>query len=125
VIYLGGGFYDLVKEAKKVNYIYKHAALLVAGNRIISRGHNYAGCSKKYLRLKWNMKDTHAEVDAITRRDRKRNGPKGDTIIVIRFYKGRLLNSKPCYSCQAFMRFKGIKKVIYSDKNGKLAILKL
>jgi deoxycytidylate deaminase len=71
------------------------------------------------------MRNTHAEVDCIIRRDRKKDGPKGDTIIVVRIQGDRLLNSKPCYSCQSFMRARKIKKVIHTDKNGNFQTMRL
>jgi deoxycytidylate deaminase len=122
LIYLGGYFYRAIDEALKGDYIYRHGAILFSGKKEISRGRNRQGITNKYFKYKWNLRDTHAEVDAIIRSNRQ----KTDTILVIRINnKKKLMNSKPCLSCQAILKHFGIKKAYYSDKNGEINILKL
>jgi cytidine deaminase len=65
------------------------------------------------------MCTTHAEVDVISK-----SYQKGDTVVVIRAQRNRLLNSKPCLSCQAFLRYSNIHRVIYSNKNGTFSTMK-
>jgi len=95
---------------------------LLHGRYILGKGRNRKGVINSYFRQHWNLKDTHAEVDAIIRSKRV----SGDTIIVVRISKNkRLLNSKPCLSCQAIMKHFNIKKVYHSNAKGTLSRMDL
>ena len=96
--------------------------MLLNGKKIVSSGRNKPGVTNKYFKHKWNLRDTHAEVDALIHSNRQ----PADSILVVRIHKsGRLMNSRPCLSCQAILRHFGINKVYYSDKKGEISIMRL
>lgn len=96
--------------------------MLLNGKKIVSSGRNKPGVTNKYFKHKWNLRDTHAEVDALI----KSNRESADSILVVRVHKsGRLMNSFPCLSCQAILKHFGIRKVYYSDKKGKISFIRL
>jgi tRNA(Arg) A34 adenosine deaminase TadA len=89
---------------------HKHSAMVFRGGALISQGVNH---------------DTqHAEVQAL-----KKLWPshrEGTTVLTIRMTKGGVLGmAKPCPICEAYMRGAGVKKVIYSDKNGQMVTMRL
>ena len=59
----------------------------------------------------------HAEVRALL--DAKRQRKTVDTIVVERYdAKGNPALAKPCEVCELFIRHCGVKKVIYTSKDG-------
>ena len=59
----------------------------------------------------------HAEVRALL--DAKRQRKTVDTIVVERYdTKGNPALAKPCEVCELFIRHCGVKKVIYTSKDG-------
>lgn len=106
---------------------YLHAAVLVRGGSILSRGFNkpkrnmfvdtyrhHEGCN------------IHAEVSAILN-CRKKIDLRGSKLYVARARRldGESANSKPCSSCQVILRRYGIKKVFYSLEGGKYKMMKV
>lgn len=98
------------QAAKSTHSSYFHAAQVKRGGAVLSSGHN--------------NKIVHAEVHAL-----KKLWPSeriGTTVISIRMTRGGNLGlAKPCDSCELYMRRAGVKKVIYSTREGTLAVLKL
>jgi tRNA(Arg) A34 adenosine deaminase TadA len=51
---------------------------------------------------------------------------EGATIYVVRIGKtGILRNSKPCPMCEAALEFVGVKRVVYSDKDGDIQMMRI
>jgi len=112
-----------------------HAAIVVAGGRIVATGVNYKsnrahdyyrGCESKQARLnkffhdayKFNHKrplnDYHAEMDAILDCDNL-DLLKGAKIYVARVNPhGKSANSSPCEMCRHYIPRYGLSRVIYS-----------
>lgn len=112
-----------------------HAAVIVAGGRIIATGVNYKSnrahdyyrdCDSKQARLdkffqeayKFNHKrplnDYHAEMDAILDCDNL-DLLRGSKIFVARVnMMGKSANSSPCEMCRHYIPRYGISRVIYS-----------
>lgn len=89
-------------------------AVITKKKVILSKGHNYSHKSIKNFHprfQKWKG-SVHAEVDCIIK---ARRGLTGTVMYVVRIGKnGKLLNSKPCDRCFAYLQHVGIKKVYYS-----------
>jgi deoxycytidylate deaminase len=99
--------------------LFKHGAVVLNKNRIISKGFNSLKTNPQ-LKKKYNYWSIHAESQAIMRAN------KGDTILVVRILKdGSLTCSKPCDKCIEHARDNGIKKIYYSNWNGEIESLKL
>ena len=81
---------------------YKHAALVIEGNRILAMASNLAS--------------KHAEIRAL----RKMPGSgKGRVLVSSRTGAGGALKmALPCANCMAAIRAAGIKTVRYSDEKG-------
>jgi tRNA(Arg) A34 adenosine deaminase TadA len=99
----------------------KHGAALVKGGKVINTSFNRNQFNKFAQRFwyKDNGHGTiHAEIGAILNVDRSIT--EGATIYVVRIGRadGIMKNSKPCDMCAAVMKFAGIKRVIYSYKDG-------
>lgn len=103
-----------------------HVAFIVKKNRIISIGfnkdktnpnsikYNYIGASGDEI-----VVNTHAELDVVLKY--KKNNISDCELIVLRYDgSGKLNNSKPCRGCSNLLREKKIKKVYFSDSDGKI-----
>lgn len=101
----------------------KHAAIIVNGNRIIGQGVNVHKThtmavrpilwkkSGRILECAWTI---HAEMNAI-RSVRNKELLIGATIYVARMSDRHGLRlSCPCDSCQYYINFYGIKKIVYT-----------
>lgn len=104
-------FATLLRASKKSPYDnYQHAVLVVCGGAVKAIGYNTPKC--------------HAEVHAL-----KKLWPserKKCKIYSVRFTKaGKLSMAKPCDECQKYLKANGIRKVTYSDGNGKLQVLRI
>lgn len=103
-----------VKEANKSTYEQKVGAVILKRKSIISKGHNYSHRSAKKLHPRFQEwpGSIHAEVDCIIKARQKLIGT---IMYVVRINnKGRLMNSRPCNYCFAYLEHVGIKKVYYS-----------
>ena len=115
--------YSLKKVALNSTVNFKHAAGLIHKDILWQTGLNKF---MKKITIKQNKgtqtyyRTVHAEIDVMLKFHHKRQ-LKGMDIIVIRVNKNNLLkNSKPCYDCICKLRQMGIRKVYYSDKNGRI-----
>lgn len=108
---------------------YRHGAILVRGGSVIN-----TSCNKnKYRAWGQRFRDSkkqfghathHAELGCVLGLDRSMT--EGATIYVVRIGKtGILRNSKPCPMCEAALEYVGIKKVIYSDKDGDIQTMRI
>ena len=97
-----------IKEAKKSQQNFKHGAILVKKNKMISSGHN-----KVTKKCPSHMFSIHAEIAAI-KHSSDSNGLTDTHIYVVRINNDGLADSKPCANCQHFMKLHGISRVFYS-----------
>jgi deoxycytidylate deaminase len=107
----------LIKEAQKSNVQHKHAACIIAENKIISIAHNYVLLRNKYEK----NHSIHAEVAAILKLNKKHFLKyKKFKLIVIRISNNKsllfdtLLLSKPCNNCMNYIKQNNITEVYYS-----------
>lgn len=113
----------LITTAQKSEYKeQKHGAILVKGREIVASG--YSRMSRKLYQgiRSWT---THAEVDALLRGLDRYGNLKGDMLVVARYKSYGFTYSRPCEECRTFIKKKGIKKVLYSNRSGSFSVLKL
>ena len=68
----------------------------------------------------------HAEVNALNRLKRQKNGAEGADIYVYRFLaNGDYGLAKPCSDCMSEIISSGIKRIYYSDYDGKMKMIKV
>lgn len=106
----------LKKAAMRSSVESKHAAALLKGNykNKIIIGFN------RPIKEKIKYKTIHAEMNAIYNFPYDKKAIKGMDIIVIRNKNGNLKNSRPCNHCIEEMCNVGIRKVFYSNDEGKI-----
>lgn len=95
---------------KSPHRTYKHSVQIVKGGAIIAYGYNHSV--------------VHAEINAL-----KKLWPghaRGSVVYSMRFTKtGQLAMAKPCFDCEKALREAGVKKVVFSNREGKLETMKL
>lgn len=102
-----------MEEAEKSNISFRHGAVVIKNNKIISSGHNkYSGKTPHHLRT------VHAEMNAIMNCSSKLENA---TVYVIRLSAmndNGMGQSCPCLKCTKFMKLHKIHKVVYSTPEG-------
>ena len=115
-------FEEQVNLLKKIAFesaiYYKHAAALISGDTIYS-----AGVNKFIKEIKINdkvfYKTMHAEITVFEKLPKKK--VRGLDILVIRINKHLALrNSRPCNDCIDKLLKLGIRKVYYSNEEGRI-----
>lgn len=103
---------ELTKNSDHI--LQRHGAVIVRNGRIISYGWNKMKTHPKSLHP---FKAIHAEMDAIFKAKGK---AQGGTLYVARLTNvGIPMNSQPCPYCMATMIAAGIRRVFYTDNDGK------
>lgn len=101
---------------KSTHHKYKHGAVLMRKNRVLSIGFNQ---NKTHSRSLHAFKHIHAETDALLSTKVK---DLSDAVMYI--YRedkdGNPALSRPCSSCLRSLKNAGIKKIYYSIDNGYL-----
>ena len=102
-----------MEEAEKSDICFRHGAVVIKNNKIISSGHNkYSGKKLHHLRT------VHAEMDAIMNSS---TTCFNATVYVVRLssinHHGMGL-SCPCDKCVKCMKLHRIQKVVYSTPEG-------
>lgn len=89
---------------------FRHAVLVLQGGRVKAIG--------------YNTYQHHAEIHALQKLwPSERRSTK---IVSVRFNKsGKLAMAKPCPECQKYLKAMGVKKVEYSDSNGRMQLMRL
>lgn len=96
----------LKRHAEKSPCRHQHAAVVLAGSRVLAFGYNHDGL--------------HAEKAALKRVKPSYRKHGGLVVISIRLKRdGTLGNSKPCQECQGYMERNGVVSVYYTDDKGK------
>ena len=100
-------------ESLKSEYPQKVGAVIIKGNRILSKGYNKLRHLKTGKRFtEWEM-SVHAERDAC--RKINKDKLKGCYIFVYReLANGKTSLAKPCDDCYNLLTFLGIKRIYYS-----------
>jgi tRNA(Arg) A34 adenosine deaminase TadA len=108
--------YLAAREAIKSTYPHRLGALvLTKTGKIVSRGHNNRKTNPRLHRLGYFC--THAECDAILH-----SHGQGNVLLVVRVTNGGELScAKPCDRCLDFAFSNGIRKVYFTDWNGRIA----
>lgn len=103
----------LINEAYKSECSYKHAALLIYNNKVVSIGYNHHVIKERDKQKRWTI---HAEVDCLINLSKKlRDKCKYMKMYVIRVDKeGHLRISTPCIKCNEFIQKYGVGTVYYS-----------
>lgn len=104
-----------IEEATKSSYKIKLGAVIFSGKKVISTGYNGVGRSARNLHPRfqnWHG-SIHAEVDAILK---AKTDLKRTKLLVVRYspVSKNLLLAKPCFYCESYMRYVGIRKVYFS-----------
>ena len=107
------------KEAKDSDYEQCIGAVIFKGKRIISSGRNGSRHCRIHPKYQDYPNSLHAEQDALIGMDW--NSVRGCSILVIRVNPSDgFAESRPCEKCYDLLKFVGIKKVYYSDRNGDI-----
>lgn len=127
-VYYGmGKQYRYISLAKKVaeqsNYgKFRHGAILVKGSSIRNvacNKHRHCGFGKRFRDHNDGDATLHAELGAILGMDR--NITQGSTIYVVRINReGHPRMSKPCPMCESAMKHVGVKRVVYTNRDGRI-----
>lgn len=104
-----------MNEALKSNQNFKHGAVLVHNNKIISKGYNHSN-GKDMPHHMWSI---HAEMDAVLSSNVCVKLQDYVKLYVVRITPTGLAESKPCAKCQKFMKRFNVSRVFYStcDQN--------
>lgn len=85
-----------------------HAVIVKRGGAVVASGYNH--------------ENIHAEVHAL----KQLRDTRGVVLYSYRVNKaGHLTMAKPCSRCQDYILDAGVKKVLYSDENGRIVEMRL
>lgn len=107
-----------LEEARKSDHKHRIGCVIFDKNTIMSRGFNVSLMNRKKLHPRFRRwpNSIHAEVNAIIN---ARTDLNGADIFIIRINRyEELLLARPCDHCMSYLQYVGIKKVIFSVKNG-------
>lgn len=121
---------DMFKYAKKNQQPKKYSmvAFLTDGKRVVSIGvNNYNKTHPSTPQIKEYILPKHAEIDCIARYLVKHKPIKSTlTLYVVGLTQGKapnpVISSKPCDSCENFIRSVGIPRVVYFENVEKFTI---
>lgn len=115
-----------IEEAKQSEYHpYKMGAVLFKGSRILSSGHNeIRGNGKIHPKYKYFDNTIHAEQAAILNLKDWGKAKNADILIVRINNSGKFSLAYPCPMCQGFLKFLGINKVYFSNRDGNISHIK-
>ena len=105
----------------------RHGAVLVKGGSVINTScnkSNFNSFGNRFRHHDCGHATHHAELGCILGVDKSKT--MGATIYVARINKkGQLRLSKPCPMCHEVLKFCGIKKVVYTTSDNKIASYKI
>lgn len=121
---------DMLKFAKKNQQPRKYSmvAYLVDGKRVVSIGmNNYKKTHPSTPQIKEYILPKHAEIDCLARYIVKHKPIKSSlTLYVVGLTQAKVSNlvisSKPCVSCQIFIKSCGVPRVVYFENSEKFVI---
>jgi len=111
------------KVAEQSNYgKFRHGAILVKGSSIRNvacNKHRHCRFGKRFRDHNDGDPTLHAELGAILGMDRSIT--QGATIYVVRINReGHPRMSKPCPMCESAMKHVGVKRVVYTNRDGRI-----
>ena len=111
------------KIAEQSNYgKFRHGAVLVKGSSIRNvacNKHRHCGFGKRFREYNEGDPTLHAELGVILGMDRSIT--RGATIYVVRINReGHPRMSKPCPMCENAMKHVGVKRVVYTNRAGRI-----
>lgn len=111
-----------IREANKSTHRHHLGAVIFRKKKVISKGYNIANkyVHRSTLPLKYRKYPTsvHAEMSAILA---AKEDVKGASILIIRVNsRGLLMSSFPCPHCLLYLKYVGIRKIIYSTSEQKI-----
>ena len=111
------------KMAEQSDYgKFRHGAVLVRGSSVRNMAcnkHRHCHFGKRFREANTGNATLHAELGVILGMDR--SVTQGATVYTARVNREGLPRmSKPCPMCENAMRHVGIKRVVYTDRNGKI-----
>lgn len=115
-----------ISEAQASDYEpYKMGAVIFKGPRILASGRNeIRGNGKIHPKYKYFDNTIHAEQAAILSL-KDWNKAKNADILIVRINKsGKFSLAYPCPMCQSFLKFLGINKVYFSNRDGDIEFVK-
>ena len=117
--------FEALEESKKSTHRVRIGAVIYNKGSLISRGYNQPFRSVKSVHpfaRRWKT-SLHAEVSAILNAKRDL---KGCSITVVRLNRASEIKiGKPCSHCLDYIDYVGIKRVFFSDNDGKIKEFKL
>ena len=122
-------YLELAKnEAKQSKYgKLRHGAVLVKGGSVISTSfnkNNFSSFANRFRKHGCGHATHHAELGCILGLDRTKTA--GATMYVVRINKNGVFRlSKPCDMCHEVLKYCGVKRVIYTVDENKIASYKL
>jgi len=116
------------KVAEQSDYgKFRHGAVLVKGSSVRNVSCNkqrHCHFGKRFRDPHTGNATLHAELGVILGMDRTKT--QGATVYVARINSdGERRMSKPCPMCEAAMRHVGVKKVVYTDRDGTIESMRL
>jgi len=116
------------KVAEQSNYgKFRHGAVLVRGSSVRNMAcnkHRHCHFGKRFREAQTGNATLHAELGVILGMDRAIT--QGATVYTTRVNKeGHSRMSKPCPMCESAMRHVGIKRVVYTDRSGRIETMNL
>lgn len=106
--------------AQSSDYKHKHAAILTKGGQVINTSVNkrtYNSLANRFNPVSEHA-SLHAEIGCILGISRKVLN-KGTLYVGRIDAQGKLVMSKPCEMCEAALKHVGIKKIYFTDVDGK------
>ena len=116
------------KVAEQSDYEkFRHGAVLVRGSSVRNMAcnkHRHCHFGKRFREAHTGNATLHAELGVILGMDR--TVTQGATVYTARVNKeGQSRMSKPCPMCESAMRHVGIKRVVYTDRGGRIETMNL
>ncbi len=106
---------------------FRHGAVLVKGSsvrNISCNKHRHCSFGARFRKEGHGEATLHAELGAIL--GIERSTTQGSTVYVARINKeGEARISKPCPMCEAAMRHVGVRRVYYTNEQGKIERMRL
>ena len=116
-------FIDMAaNEARRSSCLMQHGCVAVKNGRIIGRGYNnYRTCSNDGFIQ--NCMTCHAEISAIRQANKLNINFKKVSLYIVRVdNKNCLKSSAPCIDCMKQINRLKIKRIIFSNNDGKLIV---
>lgn len=106
------------KVAQKSECNFQHGAVIVRAGSVLAAGYNNDRAHPSWGGGPFDA--IHAEAAAIRMARSKGCSLEGATLYVVRYHESGMRMSRPCPDCMDKIREAGIKKIVYSDRDGDI-----